>query len=239
MKRIKLGINGIDTLFEEGVPAGSNILVYGQPGSGKTVFGLQFLYMGAHLYNEPGVYVNFDETKSKIIDQCNIFGWDIQKYISKKKIALVNSNIDEINRDFLNQIISEVKKIGAKRLVIDSIALLSLSPSFSNETKYSFLAGDKMKVAYDVQQFLYNIIHTLSELDVTIIYSTFSGENEHRTIDGISEYLCDGIVNLRVRQIGKAYLRTLEIMKMRQTFFQSGIHPFHMTREGINVEESK
>ncbi|MDI6806700.1 MAG: ATPase domain-containing protein, partial [Candidatus Aenigmarchaeota archaeon] len=56
MKRIKSGINGLDKLIEGGFPEGSVILVSGAPGTGKTLFGLQFIYQGAKA-NEPGVYV--------------------------------------------------------------------------------------------------------------------------------------------------------------------------------------
>ena len=88
MVSTKSGIVGFDELFEEGIPKGSNILVFGKPGSGKTILALEFLYKGAALYNEPGVLVSFEHSEKLIVEQCEKFGWDIKKYIKSGKIKI-------------------------------------------------------------------------------------------------------------------------------------------------------
>lgn len=61
--RVPTGIEGLDPSIEGGFPRGSLILLAGNPGTGKTVFGAQFLYRGASVYGEPGVYVSFAESR--------------------------------------------------------------------------------------------------------------------------------------------------------------------------------
>ncbi|MCM2325085.1 MAG: hypothetical protein NDI94_01360 [Candidatus Woesearchaeota archaeon] len=234
METIKLGINGIDKLFIDGLPRKSNLLVYGKPGCGKTLFGLEFIYHGVDDFNENGVYVTFDQSRENILQQCRKFGWDIEKHMKKGKVSVLSFAIDKLDREVLNKIISEIRKTRARRLVIDTITLLALS---KYEDKYTFLIKDKVVVSNSIQQFIYSVITTLNCLDTTNMYLAFSSDDESATQDGISEYLCDGIINLRIRKMGKAFIRTIEIMKMRRSNHLSGIHNFSITDKGMIVED--
>ena len=59
--RVPTGINSLDALIEGGFPRGSLILLAGNPGTGKTIFSMQFLFKGAEDYGESGIYVSFAE----------------------------------------------------------------------------------------------------------------------------------------------------------------------------------
>lgn len=236
MVGIESGISGLDGLFEEGIPQGSNILVFGKPGSGKTILGLEFLYKGAALYNEPGVLVTFEHSEKVVIAQCEKFGWDIKKYIKKGMIKILTPDIENMNREFANDVISAVNKIKAKRLIVDNLALLVLSPLFDAETKFSLVYKDKVKVASTPKHLVYNIINIFKDLETTTMYITVPGEDPNSTCDGISEYICDGVIHLDIRSLGKSFIRTIEASKMRRSNITGGIHGFKITSEGIKVE---
>jgi len=81
MEVVKTGIPGLDNLFAiGGFPKGNTILVIGGPGSGKSIFGMQYIYTGVTRYDEPGIFITFDETPDKIRRNMKSFGWDIEKY---------------------------------------------------------------------------------------------------------------------------------------------------------------
>ena len=78
MDRVKTGIPGFDELIEGGIPKGFNVLLVGQPGAGKTIFGLQYLVNGA-MQGENGLYISLDSPNEMVKSQGRRFGWDIDK----------------------------------------------------------------------------------------------------------------------------------------------------------------
>jgi KaiC/GvpD/RAD55 family RecA-like ATPase len=137
VERTPTGIYGLDELLGGGFPKRRNVLVAGACGTGKSIFGMQFLYRGATEYDEPGVYVTFDEITDKIrMDMLN-FGWNVKDVEDRGSLALVDAasaraglpseeehsmlpgqlDFDKVMVDIL----SICKHMGAKRLVIDSI----------------------------------------------------------------------------------------------------------------------
>ena len=90
VERIKTGIKGFDKLVKGGFPAASTILVTGSPGTGKTIFALQFLYNGASKFREKGLYVTFEQNEEALKDQGKLFGWDIEKLIKNKILQLLH-----------------------------------------------------------------------------------------------------------------------------------------------------
>ena len=141
MTRLKTGIKGFDNLIKEGIPRGSNILVYGKAGCGKTIMGIEYVYRGVEQFSEPGVYISFEQTKDDLIEQAERFGWNLKKYINNNTLSILSHRIDSIDRDFANKIIKESKRIGAKRIVIDNLAMLSMSPLFGEDTKNRWTTG--------------------------------------------------------------------------------------------------
>jgi len=237
MDKIKLGIDGFDELFDGGLPKGSNTLIFGKAGSGKTLLSLEFIFRGVSLYNEPGVFVSFDQTEEELIVQCEQFGWNIKKHIKNGKMIILSFKIDDVDRDFANHVIDAVKRIKAKRLVIDNLALLTLSPLFGvDRRKFVLIYRNKIKMAINPKQLIYNLMGILKDLPVTTLYLTVPGKDMDATDDGISEYICDGIINLGVRSLGKSFLRTIEVKKMRRSNIRGGIHSFKFTNKGMQVE---
>jgi KaiC/GvpD/RAD55 family RecA-like ATPase len=79
MERIKTGIRGLDELIQGGFPKGSNIVVTGAPGSGKSIFGMSFIAEGCK-NGEKCLYITVEQTPDDIVDQAFQFGWDFNQW---------------------------------------------------------------------------------------------------------------------------------------------------------------
>ena len=84
--QVKTGITGFDELVEGGFPKGKCILLSGTPGTGKTIFSLQYIYNGAKRFKEKSLYISFEENKEHLFSQAKKFGWDLEKLENEKKV---------------------------------------------------------------------------------------------------------------------------------------------------------
>ena len=146
-KRVPTGITGLDDLIEGGFPQGRSILLSGGTGTGKTIFCMQYLYQGATQFHEPGVYVTMDERPDLMREDMARFGWDLRKLEDENMLSLIDGTIAKVGLPseeqfslpttgfdldkLLLEILRAVKRIEAKRIVIDSIPAMRLN--FDNE----------------------------------------------------------------------------------------------------------
>lgn len=84
------GITGFDELTGGGLPRGRTTLLVGGPGSGKTIFGLQFLAHGAADGGEPGIFVAFEETAQRIAANARSFDWKLDELQDAGKLFLLD-----------------------------------------------------------------------------------------------------------------------------------------------------
>lgn len=235
MKRISSGIEGLDELTGGGFIKGSNVMIFGKAGSGKTIMSLEYIYKGA-VMGEAGLFVSFDQTEEQLIEQCIKLGWDVKKYMRKGLMKIYALKIEDVDRDFVIKVFEEAGKVKAERMALDNLTLLAMSPFFlAGDKKFSILYQDKIRVSNTPKQLVYNLVTILKDIPTTTIYVSGLGDEPTVTSDGISEYLCDGVVKLDIRSIGKSFLRTLEVQKMRRSSIKGGIHGFKITDEGIQV----
>jgi len=239
VERVRSGIPGFDELIEGGFPKGTTVLVTGPTGSGKTTFGVQFIYKGAELYGEPGVIVTMEERAQDLRREMKSFGWDVEKYERERKIAIIDGvsavagipseepyvledNINPV--DFLRYIYRVVKSIKAERLLIDSI------PSIS------FRLGKE----HDIREVLLQLNTILLEMNVTAILTTEAVDPSHGRISrfGVEEYISRGVVLLDFIEKDVELKRYLLIRKMRETKHSMKKFPFEITEEGIVVYPS-
>ena len=237
MKRAKTGIEKLDEICEGGFPENSNIVVAGTPGTGKTILGLQFIYDGAEKFKEKGVYVSLEQRADALRKQCKRFGWDVSKLEKQKKVSILEFTADTINREIFEKIKKEVKRIKAKRLVIDSLSLIVMSSTFIQNEKYSLVEDGKIKSSTSAKQFIYTFIQLIEKLGCTTLFITGLEKDTYNTEDGISEYLTDGSIVLRSRTMGQTLMRTIEIIKMRMTEIKGGIYTMDITNKGIEVRK--
>jgi KaiC/GvpD/RAD55 family RecA-like ATPase len=221
-------------LFEGGgFPQGSTILVMGGPGSGKSIFGMQYLYKGAIEYDEPGVYVTMDETPNKIRKNMASFGWDIKALEAEGKLIIVDAisarvgvESDEIHKigaamdinTVLSQIFNAVKQINAKRLVVDSIAVMNLysQSDFSARTN------------------LLRLSNLLSLQNLTSLIITEAQTDEIGMTQFPPEaFMFDGVITLKLDVDSRE--RRISIRKMRGTKHVIGTFKFEITQNGITL----
>ena len=238
LKRLKTGIPGFDELIEGGFPQGRSILVSGACGTGKTIFCAQFLYNGAIQYGEPGIYVTLDERPELIRQDMLKFGWDLRKLEDDNLCQIVDGSLAKIGvpseEEFsmpatgfdidklLLEIMRNVKRIGAKRLVIDSIPALGFN--FENES--------------EIRNAILKLSYLLMRIGVTTLMTSEITEGENKFGKyGIEEYVVDGVIVLHYMGIGTRSNRTMHIRKMRATKHSEELHPIEINAKGLNVKK--
>ncbi|ASJ11527.1 ATPase domain-containing protein [Thermococcus thioreducens] len=239
VERVKSGIPGFDDLIQGGFPLGTTVLVTGPTGSGKTTFGVQFVYKGAAEYGEPGVIVTLEERAQDLRKEMLAFGWDLEQYERERKIAIVDGVSAVVGlpseeqyvlegnlnaEDFLRYIYRVVKAINAKRLVIDSIP--SIAFRLQEESK--------------IREVLLQLNTILLEMGVTSILTTEAPDPSRGRISryGMEEYIARGVVLLDFVEKEVELKRYLLIRKMRETKHSMKKYPFEINEEGIVVYPS-
>ncbi len=249
VKRVKTGIRGFDELIEGGIPAGFNVLITGGPGTGKTIFGLQYIYNGA-TDGEPGVYVSLESSVEELKEQASEFGWDLNKLEKKGTLIILKIPLNKTEFDIFGAIEKAIKQINAKRLVFDSLVTFSINfDQFKIPLDYQLspnikeALGDMGRVFYDGksrQRTTYLLLNKLQDFDTTNVVITAAEDNSAQiTVDGVSEYACDMLVYVYNDLIGTERVRTLAVLKMRNTEHSRFIHDLKIDKKGIIVKPSQ
>ncbi|WP_297436152.1 ATPase domain-containing protein [Thermococcus sp.] len=239
VERVRSGIPGFDELIEGGFPTGTTVLVTGPTGSGKTTFGVQFVYKGAEEHDEHGVIVTLEERAQDLRREMKTFGWDLERYEREGKIAIIDGVSAVVGlpseeqfvlegnlnpEDFLRYVYRVVKSIDAKRLVIDSIPSIAF----------------RLREERDIRKVLLQLNTILLEMGVTSILTTEAPDPLQGRISryGVEEYISRGVVLLDFIEKDVELKRYLLIRKMRETRHSMKKFPFEITSEGITVYPS-
>lgn len=250
MKRVPTGIKGFDQLVQGGFPEKSSQLLCGAPGTGKSIFGLQFLYNGAKLYGENGLYVSVEEDLNKLREQAAQFGWNYPEMEAQGRIKFLRIPIDVAGVDLVSLVDKEVKKLGIKRVVVDSLSIISINaPRFMLPILRTRME-DNMKVSAsrietqffsgkEVDQFIYVLLTKLNGLGPLILYVADAPPKGEMYLsrDTVSEFVCDGVIQLKMLEMGNTVNRTLEIKKMRNTAITAGINTLSFEKTGITISK--
>lgn len=201
--RVPFGIAELDNLIEGGLPRGGLIIVAGSPGAGKTILSAQFIYNGATIYKEKGVYVCLSEDKEHFKINMLGLGWDFAKLENEGMIKIVELPIMSRIKveDMINLIIEEAKKFKANRLVVDSLSALNLA------------LGSRAEVRTVINL----LARMLKNTGCTTIMITESPWGTTGIGMGIEEFVADGIILLESIIVGNRIDRRLIILKMRAT----------------------
>lgn len=245
VNRVRSGIFGLDDLIQGGFPEGSSVLVTGSPGTGKTIFGLQFLVEGAK-GGESGIYLTFEETKKKVLDQGEQFGWDLGK-LEKEGKLIVNAIGDRDVVEILKNLSEEAKKIKAKRLVIDSLStLLESARRYTSGLQKEVYELGKEKHGLRLpepaekitREDIFHIIREINKLGLTtIMISEAPKGGDYLSRDTISEFACDGVVVLLLDYAGEIPYSKIRIEKMRGTRVDRRERFLWFTDTGLQVKE--
>jgi len=202
-ERVPTGIKGLDPIIEGGFPQGSLILVAGNPGVGKTIFGAEFLHAGATKFGQKGVYVSFAEGHENFNENMLRFGLDFRKLEKNGKIRVLDLvTVKEAGMETVMEMIaSEIHSLGAERLVIDSFSALTC--------------------AFDAKINVRILIHILSKMirqaGCTALLVTEIPTGGAQIGFGIEEFVADGILILKRIRIEDRLAREMEIVKLRGT----------------------
>ncbi|VVC03631.1 Circadian clock protein kinase KaiC [Candidatus Burarchaeum australiense] len=243
VERVTTGIPGLDPLIEGGLPKGTAVLVTGSAGTGKTIFGLQYLVEGARK-GEKGVYINFDEQKEQLFAQAMCFGWDLEKLEADGLIKVLN--FDMTKTHVVNVIVeleNFMKKMEPKRLVLDSISILGIYSQVSAGAELSQLLGirsDNMgNMSMDDIVSRGSIMGLIGKIRgfgaTSLIISELPEQSQWLSRDTVSEFVCDGVIVLvKNTALNK---RGLRIEKMRGTEHELSSVDFTINGKGVNVKE--
>jgi len=231
MEKTKTGIKGFDNLIEGGFPGGSVVLLSGTPGTGKTIFALEYLYNGAEKFGEKGIYVTFEEKAEDLKKQAMQFGWDFEKLEKQNKIKILEIPASSITNNIVKEITDTVNKFKIQRLVVDSVSTISINfPSISAKDICDF----------NVARFIYNFTSKLRKLkDTTTLMISQTNSDSLFSRDKVSEFVCDGIVHILYEPMGGQFSRSIIVRKMRKVKNDEDVHPFEISQKGIIIHTLK
>ncbi|MDE1827912.1 MAG: AAA family ATPase [Candidatus Micrarchaeota archaeon] len=258
MDRVATGVEGFDALVEGGLPMGSNILITGAPGTGKSIFALEYAYQGA-LKGENSLYISVDSSLPMLRQQAKTFGWDLESLEKQGKLFLLQVPLNQMKFDLFAMIEKVKKEINAKRIVFDSLATFSInldlftiplgyagsiassvSVNGSGEDSTVKDRGDKIfYTGNSAERMIFLILAELRNLGTTnivITYGDLSGQK--LTVDGVSEFECDGIIHMHNELIGAKHVRTMSVLKMRDTNHSPYVHNIEI-KNGIVVRPAE
>jgi circadian clock protein KaiC len=213
-ERVSTGVVGLDQILEGGFPKGRSVLVTGEPGTGKTIMALQFLAEGL-AHGEKGVYVAADEGPLDIIEQAASIGWDFEKFVEQKQLAILNAGTyltpvpgvgRERNIDIhkaVNDLAGFVSRLGAQRMVLDPAGPF-------------LLIRDSATRIQDQARLLIKLLRSSTET-TNMLTSYATPRTGERFMHGIEEYLVAGAIVLEMIWTQKNFARSLVVEKMRCT----------------------
>lgn len=227
LKKERTGIPGFDEITRGGLPAGRPTLVCGSAGAGKTLFAMEFLVRGATMFDEPGVFISFEETSEELATNVASLGFDLKQLIADKKLVLdyvfiERSEIEETGDYDLEglflRLSHAIDSIGAKRVVLDTL-----------EALFSALPNEAI-----IRAELRRLFRWLKEKGVTALITCERGEGR-LTRYGLEEYVADCVILLDHRVQNQISTRRMRIIKYRGTSHGTNEYPFMIDEKGFSV----
>ena len=220
-QRLSIGIPALDEMMGGGIPEGDSLLLAGPSGGGKTILGQHFIAEGLK-QGEPGIVTMFEEMPAEYVERAKKFGIDFETPQKEGKLKVIYIRPLDLSVDeTLHEVVSAVKEIGCKRLVIDSLVgfELALAPGFRT----------------DFRESLYRMVGALTRMGVTII-STVEVE-ENFTSMSLSNYavsfLADDLVRMRYVSINGQLRKMMMVVKMRRSGHSIDMYEYQITPDGI------
>lgn len=220
-ERTPTGIDGLDPLIEGGLLKGDIVLLAGGTGTGKTIFSAQFIYKGAALYGEKGVYATFEEDVKTLRRNMLRFGFDLEKLEREGKVRIVD--LESLRGEGLSTniefILSTLDQIGGERLVIDSLtAFLTASP-------------DK----FEYRTLMHLLYRMLKTRGCTTIMTCSVPIGAKALGFGVEEFLVDSVMALETVTEGMELKTKFSIRKMRGTEHSRKYHNVVITKKGLKI----
>lgn len=239
-KKIPTGIQGLDELLNGGIPERRVVLIVGGPGSGKTTLASQFLYKGISDYGENGIFVSLDEEKEHYYDEMLSFGWDFAKAEKERKFTFLDAtkvsraamlraklNLEAnslrgklLQTDkLLDKIENAIDEIGAKRLVLDTLATLF----------------HRFPDPIERRNAVIELIESFSSLKINTLITTELGRLTLDREVSIEEYMAHGVIMMQTIYSKGDTSRALQVVKMRGTKINNKLVPYSIDNTGVEI----
>jgi circadian clock protein KaiC len=224
------GVTGFDDICGGGLPRTCTTLLVGGPGSGKTIFALQFLVHGVQCCREPGIFVAFEETSKRIAANAESFGWKLAELAPSKLFFLDAQPLPDLIHSgtfdlsgMLAALDAQIKKMGARRIVFDALDIvLALLPDLATKRRE-----------------VYRLHDWLSARGLTgVITSKACGDETHSIGQeqfGFMQFMVDCVVILNHSVVQGVSQRNLRVQKYRGSSFDENQSPFVISSGGIEV----
>jgi len=227
LQKCPTGIKGLDEITGGGLPKGRPTLVCGGTGCGKTLLAMEFLVRGATEFDEPGVYISFEEKSEELTKNFASLGFDLHDLAARNKISLDYVHIERTEIEetgiydlegLFIRIGYAIASIGAKRVVLDTIETL-----FSGFTNEVILRSE-----------LKRMFTFLKDKGVTAVITGEQGEKS-LTRFGLEEYVADCVIFLSHKVDQQIATRRLRIVKYRGSAHGTNEYPFLIDEQGFSV----
>lgn len=227
LDKVPSGIDGLDAITWGGLPKGRPTLVYGGPGCGKTLFGTQFLARGASVWNEPGVFLSFEETIDEHKQNVRSLGYDLPGLIKRNLLTFEHAMIEparEIGRGeydldaLFMRLARAIDQAKAKRVVIDALETV--------------IHQERDRAA--VRQSFERLFRWLKNRHIASVI-TAEEDGHGRSRHGFEDYIADCVVHLDHHVAQQVSTRTLRVIKYRGSAHGTNEYPFLIDEEGIHV----
>jgi circadian clock protein KaiC len=222
---VKTGIQGLDDILLGGIPRGNVVLLEGAIGAGKTTLGIEYIYRGARDFDEPGIIVLFEVSPDRLVQDAEGLGWDLRALERAGSLKIIFTTrqvfIDELQQiDSL--LLEQAAEIGARRIFVDGV------PSLSGITGNT---GVEARDAFHVLAEGLQADHRTAVLAVEA--TAYSG---YQTAAFPEEAIADTVIRLRLEDVTRATVRSIEVVKSRGHDFQMGRHSFKiLSGSGVAV----
>ena len=224
--RISSGVESLDELMGGGILAGDSVLVSGPSGTGKSVFGAQFIATGVRL-GERGIIAVFEEYPTEYMLRAKSRGLDLEEMVERGDLTIIYLRPLDLSPDeTLQEIRKAVARIGAKRVVIDSLTgfELALAPTFR----------------MDFRESLYRLVRALTGTGVTVLMTMeiVQSYTDLQVSPYVISVLADDIILLRYVEIAGLLRKSLVVVKMRGSTHSKEMRSYEITGQGLVVRES-
>lgn len=220
MEKLITGIPGFDEILKGGLNERSAVLVTGGPGTGKSIFCLQFIYEGAKK-GEAGVYITSEEDADSLRKYAKTLGMDLEKYEKQGLIHIVKQSISNKKLVSIATPVDIIKKDHVKRVVLDSLTLF----------EYTHVAGD-----YDYRKEVVEFLDLMKGFNVTLLATSEKVITDLDTMKYQPEdFLFHGLVVMVKIRKSSTFERCLYVAKMRGQEHLMDIFPFTIGQKGIKI----
>jgi KaiC/GvpD/RAD55 family RecA-like ATPase len=221
----RTGIEGLDSILGGGIVDNATVLISGNPGTGKSILGLQYIYNGVEEFDEKGIYLSFEENKADIAQAAESIGFenwrdlveDDQIRVYDKQELLRHNDFN----DTLELLLEEFEEMEYERLVLDSLTMFEL-----------FFADEQEKRTYLLKFSDILKANGLTSLLIAEQSAVFPEQDI-----GLENFLTDGNIYLIQTPTESGVNRYIWVAKMRKQDIETDIFPMDIADGGITVHE--